>query len=833
MPVSRVWGLSAAVAAAATPCFPPMDRPSQGVTLRLLQRDWASHRLVTSVAAILLREKLMFDVEVIPPPANSDTQADFQRLATSEIDANMEVWPRGKEAEYQRWVAHGAVVDAGMHKVASRTGMFVTRNDSAFYARLRDPAAQELYSKATVAQGEQGADLANYCADPAWNCSNLIWRPPQCGPVQPGAKDPCRAQLLKGDTGYDTGVMEQQIKNSGLNVSIAYVTPATLSQKVWAAHGKGEHVLFYSWTPREPMHGIPSSEVTPVEFPPATPECLGSNNDKPTGGLDCDLGITGLKKLVSPRLAEARDALRFVQTFALAAEDYEALFTLQALTQSDDQAACMWLREVGESRWGQWAAFTQGAPHSLFSMPGWSYVHLQIAAAALISLVSWTSARYRRSASMREAALARAGSGTAEVHNALDTPMEFLGHTRSERNFLLPAADSQALAPPRAAVPMRGELRRIDMLRYMVSSKLAQCLRTSLTLSLLAGAWGSFVHILMRHMEMNLAANPKGPEHFERFSTNAMLMVTSFQFFPVFLLGFFVNKEASRWVGYVDMSFAVWGRCEDLAMILAGAISGTNDPATMAERRTLLYRFYRYINVVHYMAYIGLDPRVPTEVMDVGEALEKVELLTKSELLELRFAPHKPRQAVLSWISVLWHDLVRSGVVSAPHGDTICFMDKLTALRTATVVYIEKTPHLITVMLKFVVGISLIFFSLAYPMTTYLSTSGYLQPLAMATIFCLSFSYVGPLEILDTLQKTPFVASGENINVDNIMCEVELVCFHAMRASFREAVPQPMGLSGDLAVLDHQHLESQAECAKLPGHVADLASSDAMAMCSI
>jgi hypothetical protein len=305
-----------------------------------------------------------------------------------------------------------------------------------------------------------------------------------------------------------------------------------------------------------------------------------------------------------------------------------------------------------------------------------------------------------------------------------------------------------------------------------------------------------------------------------------MLMVTSFQFFPVFLLGFFVNKEASRWVGYVDMSFGVWGRSEDLAMILAGAMSGTNDPATVAERRALLYRFYRYINVVHYLAYLGIDPRVPTDVRDIGEALGKVELLTGTEVLELKFAPNKPRQAVLSWISVLWHDLIRSGAIPASQGGTICFMDKLTALRTATVVYIEKTPHLITVMLKFVVGISLIFFTLAYPMTTHITASGYLQPLAMATIFFLSFSYIAPLEILGTLQKTPFVASGENINVDNIMCEVELVCFHAIRASFREAVPQPLGGSDDLAAVDLQHVESQAACAELAGDVVDVTFSD-------
>jgi len=803
--------------------------------LRLLQRDWASHRLVTSVAAILLREKLMFDVEVVLPPADSDTQADFRNLAINNIDANLEVWPRAKEAEYEQWVAKGAVVDAGNHKVTSRTGMFVAHNASAFYARLKDPAAQSLYSQTAVERGEEGADSANYCADPAWNCSSFIWRPPQCSPAQPGASDPCRAQLLKGDTGYDVGVMEQQIKNNGLNVSIAYVTPATLRKKVWAAHAKGEHVLFYSWMPREPIHGIPSSEFTPVEFPPASSACLESNNFRPTGGLDCDLGITGLKKLVSPHLASSRDALHFVQHFALGAEDYEALFKLQALTGSDDQAACMWLREAGESRWGKWAAFTKGAPHSVFLMPGWAYVHLQLAAAALICLVSWSSGRFGRSSSRVEMACSKAGSQTAEVHNALDTGLDFLDHTRTEENFLLPAADPSARPPPRCRTPMRGDLRKLDMLRYMVTSKLGQCLRTSLIFSLLAGACGSFVHIFILYLEENLASDPEGPEHWERFSTNLMLMVTSFQFFPVFLLGFFVNREASRWVGYVDMSFAVWGRCEDLAMILAGALSGTNDAATAAERRAVLYKFYRYINVVHLLAYLGLDPRIPDDSHAIGEALESVGLLTGAEVLELRFAPHKPRQAVISWMSVLWHDLTSSGVIPTHAGDTVCFMDKLTALRTATVVYIEKTPHLITVMLKFVVGISLVFFTLAYPTTTHLTSCGYLQPLSMVTIFCLSFSYIGPLEILDTLQKTPFVASGENINVDNIFCEVELVCFHAMRASFREVVPGPdtKGESDDLVLVGNQHLGSEVECARLPWGVADSTSLDDVAVTSV
>ena len=36
------------------------------------------------------------------------------------------------------------------------------------------------------------------------------------------------------------------------------------------------------------------------------------------------------------------------------------------------------------------------------------------------------------------------------------------------------------------------------------------------------------------------------------------------------------------------------------------------DPATTAERSSLLYRFYSYTNVVHFLAYLGLDPRVPS-----------------------------------------------------------------------------------------------------------------------------------------------------------------------------------------------------------------------------
>lgn len=101
-------------------------RPRQDQTLKLIKRSWASHSLVSEVAAILLEEVLMYDVERVYP--DTTPAQDIRSLSLGEADVNFEVWQGGKERELHTWVRNGSAVIAGSHAMVSFDGMYTLRH---------------------------------------------------------------------------------------------------------------------------------------------------------------------------------------------------------------------------------------------------------------------------------------------------------------------------------------------------------------------------------------------------------------------------------------------------------------------------------------------------------------------------------------------------------------------------------------------------------------------------------------------------------------------------------------------------------------------------------
>merc|ERR1719436_286845 len=103
-------------------------------------------------------------------------------------------------------------------------------------------------------------------------------------------------------------------------------------------------------------------------------------------------------------------------------------------------------------------------------------------------------------------------------------------------------------------------------------------------------------HTISENFKINREVNPYGLQDWMTFGDNMLSLSSSFSFLPVFLLGFFVNRETGRWLGYLDVASSVTGRIEDIAVLLAGEVEGVNDPAVGRERREYLFKAYRYLN---------------------------------------------------------------------------------------------------------------------------------------------------------------------------------------------------------------------------------------------
>ena len=69
-------------------------------TLRVHWGEWTTMQLSTSVAAILLSEKMGFDVQLVDGKTSKQAYED---LAEGEIHLSFEAWPKSNQAEFDRF----------------------------------------------------------------------------------------------------------------------------------------------------------------------------------------------------------------------------------------------------------------------------------------------------------------------------------------------------------------------------------------------------------------------------------------------------------------------------------------------------------------------------------------------------------------------------------------------------------------------------------------------------------------------------------------------------------------------------------------------------------
>ena len=317
------------------PCFATektvLPSPFLKPKLKIFWGYWTTHELTTSVAAIILSEKLGFDVELV---SDTTARASMQAIAKGDIHINFEFWPGSNPDTYREYAKefHPDVEPGQVHafpykSLFARSGLYETcsRHSSTEFRTcldgslsnsqvllkeaMDDPAIQRHFSQEKVAMPEHGSwNDAPRCQHRGTNCSVEI--------------------LHIAPTGYDEGLLESIVTTLNLPASIAYLGEEAHTKAIWKAYTARKGALVYSYFPNALQDGVAVQGM-------------------PRAAMDQDLDFPTqqLVKIAWPGLEKERggDALAFVRDFHLSLEDYNRLAETYEIVKDTQKAACVWL----------------------------------------------------------------------------------------------------------------------------------------------------------------------------------------------------------------------------------------------------------------------------------------------------------------------------------------------------------------------------------------------------------------------------------------------------------------------------------------------------------
>ena len=227
-------------------------------TITLVENPWPASELNVEVAKIIIEKELGNTVEII----SLDENAQWDALATGDVDASLEVWPSGHGERIAEYIDNlKTVVNGGRLGPVGEIGWYVPT-----YAVEANPAlatwegyADAAAEFASAETGELGRFLG---ADPSW--------------VQ-----------------YDEAI----IANLGLPFQVVWTgSEDALLAEVSSAYSRQEPVLFYFYSP----HAIfQQFDLTQVELPAYSDECYAD-----PAQIACSYPKDELMKIFSAKLQE-------------------------------------------------------------------------------------------------------------------------------------------------------------------------------------------------------------------------------------------------------------------------------------------------------------------------------------------------------------------------------------------------------------------------------------------------------------------------------------------------------------------------------------------------
>ncbi|HEV8563600.1 MAG TPA: ABC transporter substrate-binding protein [Actinomycetota bacterium] len=211
------------------------------VTISIAVNGWVGSAANANVAANLLQDKLGYTVELV----EIDEYGQFQKLATGDLDATLEVWPSGHAQDYADYIESGnGVVDAGLNGVDGQIGWWIPTYMLTDYPEL---ATWEGF------KGNESLFATSETGD--------------------------KGRILDGDPTFVT--FDQPIAdNLGLDLEVVYAgSEAAQLASLDAAYSNQEPFLFYFWTPHWAQEKY---DLTNVELPAVSDACTEAASKKAT-----------------------------------------------------------------------------------------------------------------------------------------------------------------------------------------------------------------------------------------------------------------------------------------------------------------------------------------------------------------------------------------------------------------------------------------------------------------------------------------------------------------------------------------------------------------------
>lgn len=377
----------------------------------------------------------------------------------------------------------------------------------------------------------------------------------------------------------------------------------------------------------------------------------------------------------------------------------------------------------------------------------------------------------------------------------------FLTHVRTLENFVksgAPTDDRSTSAgkgngvepPPNSdeaglSECWSGGTSRSTLYHYILfSDALWPGLLQSLWLAFFSGSLATFFYLLMswQAYQYDSELPPVSARTFSksfifvRDSLNSM--ISSFKFFPNFLLVGYLGYTVSRWRGFLSTAYSIQGRIHDLANIVGGALC---EPSSAASR-AFAFRVYRYLQLVHILCYQPRDPRLKCTNLDNYVELG---LLTKDEKLILEPAATKQRELVLAWLSAELWSAAKQKIVhdkTPVHGVRV-----VTELRGKTAAFhdafVLNHPNVWAALMRFVVDTLVVMYAVSSSVTSFVFELGCFQVFCVAFTFLVTIPFICSSMIIEYLTD-PFESPHDLFQLDALMVNTELQTFTALRVQF-------------------------------------------------
>ena len=289
-------------------------KPVAGAAIKIAVNPWTGSAVNANVAKVVLETKLATSVSLV----ELDENAAWVGLDDGSLDANLEVWPSGHAADYDKYVtSKKSVVDLGKLGPAAKIGWYVPSY------------VIEQYPSLATWEGFKDVKLAKLFAS---------------------AESGDQGQFLMGDASYVT-FDEQIIASLGLPLKYTVAgSEAALIAAVQKAVADKKPILLQFWQPHWLQNVI---KLTEVKLPAITDACTASkaaNAGKGDGKYACDYPVDNLYKVASAGLgAKNKAASDFLAKFSLTtAQQNEIAGMVDKDKKTPEAAAKEWVAAHGD-----------------------------------------------------------------------------------------------------------------------------------------------------------------------------------------------------------------------------------------------------------------------------------------------------------------------------------------------------------------------------------------------------------------------------------------------------------------------------------------------------